>query len=51
MYTLKLNTGVTLAAGQYCLVAAVSPKSKEGFPDFTRKLMVFVKADVLTIGR
>ncbi len=51
MYVVRINTGVTLATGQYCLVAAVSPKSKEGFPDFSRKMMVFVKADVLTVGR
>ena len=51
MYAVRINTAVTLAAGQYCLVAAVSPKSKEGFPDFSRKLMVFVKGDVLIVGR
>ena len=50
-YTLRLNTAVTLADGQYLLAAAISPKNKDGFPDFTRKLMVFVKADVITTGR
>lgn len=51
MYTVRLNTFVTLATGQYTLLAALSPKNKEGFPDATRKLMVFVKADVATPGR
>ncbi len=51
MYTVRVNTSVTLADGQYTLVAGLSPKGKDGHPDFTRKLMVFVKADVLTVGR
>lgn len=46
-YAIRTNTNVTLAAGHYMLTAALSPKSKEGVPDFTRKLMVFVKADVI----
>ena len=50
-YTLRLNTAVTLADGQPMLVATQSPKNKDGVPDFTRKLMVFVKADVITTGR
>lgn len=50
-YTVRLNTAVTLATGQYMLLAALSPKNKDGFPDPTRKLMVFVKADVATPGR
>ena len=51
IYTLRVNTSVTLADGQTMLVAALSPKNKDGVPDFTRKLMVFVKADVITTGR
>lgn len=47
-YTLRVNTAVTLTDGHYLLAAALSPKNKEGVPDFTRKLMVFVKADVIT---
>lgn len=50
-YTLRLNTSVVLGVGQYLMVAALSPKNKDGATDFTRKLMVFVKADVLTVGR
>lgn len=48
IYTIRTKTNVTLSDGHYMLTAALSPKSKEGVPDFTRKLMVFVKADVIT---
>ena len=51
MYTLRLNTGVTLRKGQYQLVAALSPKDEKGFLDSERKVIVFVKADILTVGR
>jgi hypothetical protein len=50
-YTVRINTAVTLAAGQYLMVAAVSPKNQDGATDFSRKLMIFVKADVLSVGR
>ena len=50
-YAIRLNTSITLAEGHYMLAGALSPKSKEGGPDFTRKLMVFVKADVIATGR
>jgi len=51
MYALRVNTSVTLANGKSMLVAALSPKDAQGHTDFKRKLMVFVKADVLTTGR
>lgn len=50
-YTVRLNTSVNLGVGQYLMVAALSPKNKDGATDFSRKLMIFVKADVLTVGR
>jgi hypothetical protein len=40
-----------LVAGQPLLVAALSPKGENGFPDFKRKLLIFVRSDVLTLGR
>lgn len=49
-YAIRTNTSVTLESGHYMLTAALSPKNKEGKPDFTRKLMVFVRADVITTG-
>ena len=51
MYTLRLNTSVTVNKGEYLLVAAMSPKDDKGFPDITRKVMIFVKADVLSVGK
>ncbi|MCW1924535.1 hypothetical protein OKA05_18360 [Luteolibacter arcticus] len=51
MYTARLSTAVTLLDGQPLLVAALSPKGENGFPDFKRKLMVFVRCDVLSVGR
>ena len=50
-YVVRLNTSFTLLKGQYLMVGAVSPKDEKGFPDYTRKLMVFVKADVISPGR
>lgn len=51
MYVIRINTAVTLANGTPMLVAALSPKDANGHPDFTRKLMIFVRADVLTVDR
>ena len=51
IYVLRINTAVTLAAGEPMLVAALSPKDAKGHLDFTRKLMIFVRADVITVGR
>jgi Flp pilus assembly secretin CpaC len=51
MYALRINTAVTMAAGEPMLAAALSPKDAQGHPDFSRKLMIFVRADVLTVGR
>lgn len=50
-YCVRLNTAVTLADGKPMFVAALTPKKQDGTPDNTRKLMVFVRADVITIGR
>jgi hypothetical protein len=51
MYSIRVSLGVTLINGETRMVAAVSPKSEDGFPDFERKLMIFVRATVLTVGR
>lgn len=50
-YTVRINTSFSLVDGQYLMVGSVSPKSKEGVTDFSRKLMIFVKADILTVGK
>lgn len=48
IYSLRFNSTITLTPGRPMLAAALSPKNQAGFPDLTRKLMVFVRADVLT---
>jgi Flp pilus assembly secretin CpaC len=50
-YVLRINTSVTLADGKPLLLGALTPKTQDGKADFTRKIMVFVKADVITVGR
>lgn len=51
MYSLRLTTAATLMAGKPLFVAALSPKGENGFPDFKRKVMVFIRCDILTVGR
>jgi hypothetical protein len=50
-YSLRVNTSVVLADKKPILLGALSPKNQDGKVDFTRKLMVFVKADIITTGR
>ena len=51
MYSLRTNTAITIIDGSYGLIAALSPKNADGFPDYEKKLMVFVRADVVTVGK
>lgn len=48
-YTIRLNTAFTCISGQYTLAGVVSPKDDKGETDMTRKVMVFVKCDVLVV--
>ena len=48
-YTLRVNTRVTCVAGQYQMVSVVSPKDAKGETDMSRKVVVFVKCDVLAV--
>jgi hypothetical protein len=50
-YVLRIQSEVTLQAGQPLLVGAFSPKDAEGNPDLNRKVIAFVRADVLTSDR
>ncbi len=50
-YTLRVNTGITLANGKPCLLAALSPKNDKGITDFSRKILIFVKCDVIIVGK
>jgi hypothetical protein len=46
---LRLNTQLTCKDGQYTLAGTVSPKDAKGEIDMTRKVMVFVKCDILIV--
>ncbi len=48
-YSMRVATALTCREGHYVLAAALSPKDAEGTTDFTRKVMVFVKCDVLVV--
>jgi hypothetical protein len=48
-YTLRLNTSIYSKNGQYTLAGVLSPKDATGEPDFTRKILVFVKCDILIV--
>ncbi|MEN8866272.1 MAG: hypothetical protein ABF381_11890 [Akkermansiaceae bacterium] len=50
-YSLSVKTGATLMSGQPAMIAALSPKNDKGITDSTRKIMLFLRADVLTIGK
>lgn len=50
-YRLSVNTTVILTAGEPLLLAALTPMTGDGSPDFSRKLMVFVRADVIAPQR
>jgi hypothetical protein len=49
MYKLGVTTAITCIDGQYNLVAVLSPKDQEGITDFSRKVMVFVKCDIMVV--
>lgn len=49
MYSLRVMTAITCIDGQYNLVAVLSPKDQDGVTDFTRKVMMFVKCDVVVV--
>ena len=51
MYSIRTSTGVVVADGEYRMVSTVSPKGEDGYPDFDRKVMLFVKCDVIIPGR
>ncbi|MEO5913096.1 MAG: hypothetical protein ABIS50_02610 [Luteolibacter sp.] len=47
-YALRFDTVVSCAKGRYLMAAVLSPKDAKGVCDMTRKVMVFVKCDVLS---
>lgn len=47
--TWRLNTSVSLLAGQFEMVGVITPKPSTPGPAATRKLLVFVRADILPV--
>lgn len=50
-YTLRVNTAASLANKKPCLLAALSPKDDKGVTDFSRKVLIFAKCDIIFVGR
>ncbi len=46
-YSLSFKTHVSCVEGRYLMPTIMSPKDANGRPDFTRKVIVFVKCNVL----
>lgn len=49
IYSMRIATAVTCKEGEYVLAAVQSPKDAEGTTDLSRKIMVFVKCDILVV--
>jgi hypothetical protein len=49
IFVVRLATSIICINGQYSLAGVLSPKNGQGEVDMTRKLMVFVKCDVLPV--
>lgn len=51
-YSLKLSTAISLITGQPHMAAVLSPRNeKTGKRDSERKVLVFVRADILIVGK
>lgn len=50
-YTLRVTTAASVVTGKPCLLAALSPKDDKGVTDTSRKIFVFLKADIMVAGR
>jgi len=48
-HVLRLSTAITCINGQYTMTGVVSPKNDKGDTDMTRKVMTFVKCDVISV--
>jgi hypothetical protein len=49
MYVVRLSTSLTCFNGKYHVAGVVSPKDEKGNTDHKRKMMVFVKCDILVV--
>ena len=50
-FSSRANSGMTTIDGQYSLAATTSMLGEDGKPDHQRKLLFFVRADILIVGR
>lgn len=50
-FVLTCQTEAVLVPGQPTIIATLSPPNEKGFPDSTRKILVFLRADILTVGK
>lgn len=48
-YVIRTSTAVTCIGGQYMLISVQSPKDAQGDADMTRKVVVLMKCDVLSV--
>lgn len=49
-FSQEVFTGLALINGEYSLAATMSARTEDGKPDNQRKILLFVRADVLKIG-
>lgn len=49
MYSMRITSALTVADGKPALVASLSPKDAKGVTDPSRKVLVFIKADILPV--
>lgn len=47
--TCRTNTSMTLLAGQFAMVGAITPRPNTAGPALTRKLLVFARADIVPV--
>lgn len=50
-YTVRISTAVSVLHGHYHMIGAMSPKNDEGKRDPTKKVMIFVRVDILSVGK
>lgn len=50
-YSLSVKTAAVLMNGEPSMIAALSPKDENGITDPARKIMLFLRADILTVGK
>ncbi len=49
--TYRINTSITVIKGQYHMAAALTPQNENNETDSSKKLLVFVKSDILNVKK